>query len=104
MPGPITGGVIHSSTWANIPAASTVFAGTQWRVTDIGSAGSIWVSNATRWSPLGGRLTYALLVAPVSGITNAETIVLQPLIRAGSWKTGDILRLYIGGEKSGTTD
>ena len=104
MPGPITGGVIPSSTWANIPAASTVSAGTQWRVTDIGSAGSIWVSDTVRWRPLGGRVILARLGAQVSGIDTNETIPLQALIPAGSWQTYDTILTWATLNKTGTTN
>ena len=68
MPGPITGGlglVAGASTWANIPAATAYPAGTQWRVTDIGSAGSIWVTDATRWYPLNGSVTLLATAIPM---------------------------------------
>ena len=57
--------IAGASTWANIPAASAYPAGTQWRVTDIGSAGSIWVTNATRWYPLNGSVAMFSTVFPM---------------------------------------
>ena len=101
---PILRGITGSSAWASIPAASGFPAGTLWYVTDIGAAGSYWISNGTRWTPMGGRLTLKNLGAPVTGVANSETIVLQTLIPAGMLQTNDLLRILVAASKSGTTD
>lgn len=62
---------IGSFAFANLPSASSVTAGTQARVTDIGAAGSIWVSSGIRWLPENGEVvlinTGVPLVLPSSG-------------------------------------
>ena len=57
--------IAGASTWANIPAATAYPAGTQWRVTDIGSAGSIWVTDGTRWYPQNGNVTLLSSAIPM---------------------------------------
>lgn len=47
---------IQTSTWANLPAASSV-AGKIYLVSNIGSGGSLWESNGTRWVPMFSRTT-----------------------------------------------
>lgn len=90
------------STWANIPAAGN--AGRMHFVSNAGTKGSVWLDDGTRWKPLNGFATLATLDTASSNIGNTETIVFQYLIPAGMWQTGDILRVYYGIEKSGTTD
>ena len=102
MPGPITGGVIPSSTWANIPAASTVSAGTQWRVTDINN--SIWVSDTVRWSPLGGTVNHYTMPSVTSGLCTTETILGQTLLLINELQTLDTVRIFRSVGKSGTTN
>lgn len=49
---------ILSSTWAAKPSASTL-SGYTILITDIGTNGALFVSNGTRWSPLGGQCLVA---------------------------------------------
>lgn len=71
--GAITGPIGISFTsylFANLPAASTV-TGLMVRVSDVGAAGSYWVSDGVVWRPLNGHLDLALtgivLAIPSSG-------------------------------------
>jgi hypothetical protein len=48
-----------SFTWSGKPSASSVLAGTQIRITDVGisSAGSLWFSDGTNYRPAGGSVS-----------------------------------------------
>lgn len=95
-------GSILTTTWANKPATYP----TGWPVfiTNAGAQGSHWVYDGTRWKPHNGTCTLATLDSATGNITNTESIVLQCLMPAGLWQTGDRLRIYAGLTKSGTTD
>lgn len=97
--------IVNGVTFASLPAAASN-AGQIARVTNIGPSGfgSLWVSNGTIWSPLGGTLMLKTLGAPVTGIANSETIVLQTIIPAGAWQVNNTIRVWFGMTKSGTTD
>ena len=91
-------------TWANIPAAAA-FSGYMAMVSNLDAApGTLMISNGTRWKTLSGTATLTQLGAPVAGITNSESIVLQTLIPAGAWQVGDTIRIELLLGKSGTTD
>lgn len=93
------------SAWADVPPANEFKPGTRITVSNLGGgAGSDWISNGTRWTPLGGMLTLAALAAPSAAIAAVETIVMQCLIPAAAWQTNDVLRITRLCEKSGATD
>lgn len=54
------GGALNTAgvTYANLPAAAAN-ASAIIRVTDVGSAGSLWISDGTTWRPLNGHITLA---------------------------------------------
>ena len=60
------------ATFATLPAASAVAIGTQYLASDIGSGGTIFVSNGTIWRPLNGQAIIGQSGASVSktGDTN----------------------------------
>ncbi len=91
--------------YASLPAAAGTGA-LFFQVSDIGpsGAGSVWISNATRYSPLGGRVVVASMGTPVSGIANSETIELQALFPINSIQINDTVRMWVTPTKSGTTD
>lgn len=95
---------LSTQTWANLPAASS----NSWAVTvasDLGTNGSLVASNGTRWRPVNGEATLKSLAAPVSGVANSDTLVLQALIPAGAWQAGDVVAVrHLAVNKSGTTD
>lgn len=82
--------VCPSSTFASLPAASTV-SGQTWLVTDVGPApGILLTSNGTIWRPLGGRQVLAMRAANPVTVQDlagavAETIGPFPggLVKAG---------------------
>jgi len=93
---------IISTTWANRP--SSAGNGQMYLFTDIGSSGTLMRYANSRWRPLAGQAQLAQLGAAVTGITNAETIVLQTLIPAAAWQTNDTIRIWLVTTKSGSTD
>lgn len=93
-----------SYTWATKPAATSLPAGTQIRITDIGTDGTMWFSTGTRYKLVGGKAIIKGLGNSVSGIANSETIVMQALMPAGAVQTNDTVRVWVTATKSGTTD
>lgn len=86
------GGIGPSSTFASLPAAADN-AGNSYRVTDVGpvGCGSIWISDGTRWRPLGGRQLHCAasgtLAAPLvtlSGAAGKFTLPAGDRVTAGS--------------------
>jgi hypothetical protein len=71
------------TTFANRPTAS-LFTGKTIYMTDIGPAGSYWISNGTRWQPLGGSCLIAIsqVASSVTG-TASETNLASVTIPAG---------------------
>jgi hypothetical protein len=96
---------VPSLTYATLPAANAVPAGTVVRATNLGEHGTLLISTGTRWRTLTGEATLKQLGNAVSGIANSENIVLQTLLPAGSWQTNDVIRIKnLSVSKSGTTD
>lgn len=110
--GPNGGGIIASYTFATLPATYAV--GQPVWVSDIGNAvigaspaaatGSLWAFNGAIWRPVGGMVTLAKLIVPVTGLTNVEAISAQIQLPAGFLKVGDLLEPWVAVTKSGTTD
>lgn len=88
-------------TFAALPAASGVAAGTHAWVTNLGPYGTLMVSNGTRWRPLDNRAVLHNLTAAVSGIAATETIVQQVQLPAGLLQTNDLVQLLFTLNKSG---
>lgn len=92
--------------YASLPVASAA-ANRIFKVTNVGPSGygSLWISNGTRWSPLGGRVTLATLNASaVAGVANSETIEVQATLPVNCWQQFDTVRVSATMTKSGTTD
>lgn len=94
--------VITSTTWANKPSA--YITGQPVFMSNVGTKGSHWFYDGTRWKPQNGSALLASLDAVSSNYTNSAGIPFQYQLPAGTLQTGDILRLYFGASKSGTTD
>lgn len=95
---------VPSYTWAAKPAASSVSAGTQIRVTDVGtsSAGTKWESDGAIWRPLNGRTmifsksgSYASPLATLGpNIPNNTFFAIPggaPKFQAGLLNTGSVI-------------
>lgn len=98
----LTAPIVTGVSWSSIPAAGT--AGRVVFVTDAGSKGSFWYDDGTRWKPLNNSAYLATADSASSNLGTSETIVLQALLPAGMWQTGDVVRLVGNLEKSGATD
>lgn len=92
----------YATLVASYPAAS--YSGYEAYCSDLGANGTRMVSNGTRWRPVNGETTLKTVAAAQTGITSAETIVLQSLIPAGAWQVNDTIRIWLAATKSGTTD
>lgn len=91
-----------NTTWANIPATYTI--GQPVFVSNAGTKGSFWYYDGTRWKPQNGMALLASLDTTVSNIGSTATIVLQALLPANLWQTGDIIRVQCFAAKSGNAD
>jgi hypothetical protein len=107
----MTGTVLSSSatsmpsgTFASKPGSPTT--GQLYLATDIGgdTPGVMLIYSGTRWKPLGGRARLKTLGAPVTGLTNSESISLQASLPAGLLAVNDVVEVWSAGNKSGTTD
>jgi hypothetical protein len=87
-----------SYTWALVPAAS-LMAGVTVRLTDVGpvGAGSLWISDGTRWRPLGGSQLHCAasgtIAAPLATLSGATGKLVLP---AGDRVSGGSILLPIG--------
>jgi hypothetical protein len=99
----LTAPTITGRTWATV-SATTPTAGTIDYVTDLGVGGSHMTYTGSKWRPINGRTQLVALTNAHASIANSETIVLQTLLPANSWKVGDVLRVTMEMEKSGSTD
>lgn len=93
---------IGAYTYANLPAASSVYPGSSAYVTDVGG-GAFFVSNGTRWKP---KNNHAVIYnkGAASTMTNTEAVVGQYLMPTNLVQQYDILRLRITIGKSGTSE
>jgi hypothetical protein len=94
--------VITSTTWANKP--SSYLTGQPVFISDVGTKGSHWFYDGTRWKALTGTAHLASLDSASTAANNSETIVFQYLIPANVLQVGDVLRFWGGMVKSGSTD
>lgn len=111
-----TGGVVFSAAGEEVPAAIGPYAfaalpaasacsGIIAKVSDVGgSAGSMWISDGTRWKPLNGSVQ--LYVKParatMAGVT--ETVLGQILVPAGVLQDDDRIELKMSFGKSGASE
>lgn len=98
----LTAPTITGRTWATI-IGTTPTAGTIDFATDLGPGTHVSYVGS-RWKPVNGRATLAMLGAQQTGIANVETIVLQTLIPANTIQVNDVIRITAELTKSGTTD
>lgn len=97
-----TSATLPSVAWASIPAAGN--AGKVVRVSNIGTSGSLWMDDGTRWKPVSGCVTLKTMAAASSSIGNTDTLVFSYQLPAAVLQTGDRLNLRYSGAKSGTAD
>lgn len=83
------------TTFANRPTAS-LMSGKIIYITDIGPAGSYWISNGTRWQPLGGSCLLAIsqVSSSVTG-TASETNLASVTIPAGLMSANGQLEVFM---------
>lgn len=86
---------ILSTTWANRPSAA-LYTGMMIKVTDIGRAGSLFISNGTRWQPLGGSCVLAIsqTSSSVTG-TTSETNLASVAIPPGLMSANGQLEVFV---------
>lgn len=94
---PLSGGTsqyVFIGVWASRPSASAYSLGTKIFVTDIGPAGSEWVSDGSNWLPHNGHVLLARsgAAASVTG-TASETALATIAIPAGLMGTDGQLRV-----------
>lgn len=94
---PLSGGTsqyVFIGVWASRPSASAYSLGTKIFVTDIGPAGSEWVSDGSNWLPVNGSVLLArsAVAASVTG-TLSETALATVTIKAGVMGTNGQLRI-----------
>lgn len=94
---------ITVTTWAARPSAAAN-TGAMIRVTDIGIAGSLWVSDGVRWNPVGPITLYRNAVELVAATTVTEQVMAQVAIPAGLLADGAQIRTFWASVKSGTVD
>lgn len=98
-------GVIASTAWASLPAASSVTSYKKlYFVTDVGQNGSYWFSNGTIWLPASNPILLHRLSAEIvySGV-NPGTIQDQFIIPSGVLRTGSQLDISFSAYKATTT-
>lgn len=83
------------TTFVNRPTAS-LMSGKIIYMTDIGPAGSYWISNGTRWQPLGGSCLLAIsqVSSSVTG-TASETNLASVTIPAGLMSANGQLEVFM---------
>lgn len=80
--------VYSTYTWATRPAISNAII----KISDVGTNGTLHISNGTRWVPLSGNVLLGSLSAPVSvGATVAESTVLTVPLPAGYLEAGSTI-------------
>ncbi|MGE3607994.1 MAG: hypothetical protein AB7I27_00300 [Bacteriovoracaceae bacterium] len=83
-----------STTWSNKPSASNM-QGLIIRVSDIGRAGALFISNGTRWQPLGGScvLSISQTSSSVTG-TTSETNLVSVSVPGGLMSANGQLEIF----------
>lgn len=89
----LTTPIIGSYTFATLPSAASNSGALAW-VSDIGGYGTLFRSNGTRWTPVGGRAVLAATGTAVTapGDTN-ENILATVTVRGNLMGTNDSLRV-----------
>jgi len=95
-------GFVPTYTWATKPA--TLPTGQPVFISNVGTKGSYWYYDGTRWKLVNGSVILAALDTTMSGIVNSETLALQYLMPATLWQLKDRIRVTFTFTKSGTTD
>lgn len=99
---PLYNPAIPVFTWATKPASpSTGFTAF---LSNVGTKGSHWFYDGTRWKPMGGAIVLATLDTTSSSIANTDTLVFSYQMPSGLLQLKDRLRLAVTMTKSGTTD
>jgi hypothetical protein len=94
---------ITSGTWASRPGSPSTR--DLYFATDVGdTGGTLLMYNGTRWKPVNGRARLATLGAPVTGLTNSESISLKATNPAALFVVNDQFEIWLAGNKSGATD
>lgn len=96
------GGGVPVFTFANKPTSYP----TGWPVflSNVGTKGSFWHFDGTRWKPVNDQCILATLDSPQTMNGGAsETLLLRTQLPAGGWTVGDRVRVSITATKSGTT-
>lgn len=84
---------IYSTTWANRPSASSMN-GKMILISDLGYGNSLFVSNGTRWKPMGGScLVYQTNVATTVTGTSVETTLGSTTVPGGLMSSNGILEI-----------
>lgn len=73
-------------------------------VSDCGAYGALLIYLNGRWRPISGSVVLTNRGAPISGIAQVETIVLQGFIPAPLLQLYDAIRVWTGPTKTGLTD
>lgn len=86
---------IRIYTFANRPTAS-LMAGGIIKISNVGPAGSYWISNGTRWQPLGGSCLLAIsqVASSVTG-TTSETNLASVAIPSGMMSANGQLEVFV---------
>ena len=103
-------------SWAGKPAAASANNGQAIRITDIGIAGSVWISNSSVWRPINGRIVLSrgqgLVAAPLSTLSGTTGKLAIPsgtgivggsyVVPAGLLQPGFGLQVTAKVKKTGT--
>lgn len=86
---------IRIYTFTNRPTAS-LFTGAIIKISDVGPAGSYWISNGTRWQPLGGSCLLAIsqVASSVTG-TTSETNLASYSLPSGLMSANGQLEVFV---------
>jgi hypothetical protein len=83
-----------SVAWADLPSPSSIPEGAYRYVQDIGTGGSLWRSNGTTWSIVGGSIVLAQSAVAMSvSNTTAEEVLASVLVPGGLMGVNGALRL-----------
>lgn len=86
---------IRIYTFENRPTAS-LMAGGIIKISNVGPAGSYWISNGTRWQPLGGSCLLAIsqVASSVTG-TTSETNLASYTLQSGLMSANGQLEVFV---------